>query len=121
MYIGTRTPHVSLTNIEQLIGGKKTIFQYWPDMCCMCLLRGLNGHIRVIYLTSRSRLSVSSWPPKLPSSSPDAHWPPIRAWHLGYIRIALAGGVHPLAAGAICRLPFRREPAVDMSPQGPGK
>jgi hypothetical protein len=36
-----------------------------------------------IYLTSR--LSVSSWPPKLPSSSPDAHWTPLEAWHLGYI------------------------------------
>jgi hypothetical protein len=47
-------------------------------MCCMCLLRGPNGHIRVMYLTSR--LSVSSWPPKLPSSSPDAHGSPLEAW-----------------------------------------
>jgi hypothetical protein len=63
-------------------------------MCCMCLLRGLKGRIRVIYLTSR--LSVSSWPPKLPSSSPDAHWPPLEAWHLGYTRTASTCGVYPL-------------------------
>jgi hypothetical protein len=38
MHIGTRIPHVSLTNIKQLLGDlkKNTIFQYWPDMCCMC-------------------------------------------------------------------------------------
>jgi hypothetical protein len=54
----------------------------------------MGGHIRVTYLTFR--LSVSRWPPKLPSNSPDAHWPPLEVWHLRYIRIASAGGVHPL-------------------------
>jgi hypothetical protein len=43
MDIDPRTPrHVSLINTEQLLGGEKTmgtpIFQYWPDICCMCLL-----------------------------------------------------------------------------------
>jgi hypothetical protein len=61
----------------------------------MCLLlRGLKGHIRVIYLTSR--LSVSSWPPELPSSPPDVHWLPLEACHLGYTRIASTCGVCPL-------------------------
>jgi hypothetical protein len=52
MDIDPRIPHVSLINTEQLLGGEKTIFQYWPDICCMCLLQGPNGHIRLIYLTS---------------------------------------------------------------------
>ena len=73
-------------------------FQYWPDICCMCLLRGPNGHIRVIYLASR--LAVGTWRPKLPSSSLDAHWPPLEAWYLehmpGHIRIASHAGVYPL-------------------------
>jgi hypothetical protein len=63
----------------------------------MCLLRGPKGNIRVTYLTSR--LSVSSGPPKLSSSFSDAHWPPLEAWHLGYIRTASTGGVYPLTCG----------------------
>jgi hypothetical protein len=43
-----------------------------------------------------SRLSVSSWPPKLPRSAFDARWPPLEAWHLGYIRIAASVGICPL-------------------------
>jgi hypothetical protein len=43
-----------------------------------------------------SRLSVSSWPPKLPRSAFDARWPPLEAWHLGYIRIAASVGIFPL-------------------------
>jgi hypothetical protein len=79
MHIGTRIPHASLSHEYRaaIRGYKKMISQYWPDMCCMCLLRGLNGHIRVTCLTSR--ISVSSWPPELLSSSPDAHWPPLEA------------------------------------------
>ena len=46
MDINPRTPHVSLMNTEQLLGGEKTILHYWPGICCMCLLRGLNGHFR---------------------------------------------------------------------------
>ena len=60
----------------------------------MCLLRGLNGHIRVIYLASR--LAVGTWRPKLPSSSLDAHWPPLEAWYLNYTRIASHAGAYPL-------------------------
>jgi hypothetical protein len=51
MDIDPRTPHVSLMNTEQLLGGEKTSFHYWPGIFCMCLLRGLNRHIRVIYAT----------------------------------------------------------------------
>jgi hypothetical protein len=62
------------------------IFQYLPDMCCMCLLQGLKGHIRVIYLTSRlppiGELLASKAAPYPPP--PDAHWPPLEAWYLGY-------------------------------------
>jgi hypothetical protein len=94
MDIDPRTPHAPLINTEHLLGVKKTSFQYWPDICCMCLLRGLNGHVRVIYLTSRQ--SVSSWRPKLPSSSLDAHWPPLEAWHLDCIHFASHAGVDPL-------------------------
>jgi hypothetical protein len=65
-----------------------------PDICCMCLLRGPNGHIRAIYPASRQ--SVSSWRPKLPSSSLDAHWPPLEAWYLDCIRIASHTSVNPL-------------------------
>ena len=43
-----------------------------------------------------SHLSVSSWPPKLSRSAFDAHWSPLEAWYLGYIRIALTDGVYPL-------------------------
>ena len=43
-----------------------------------------------------SRLSVGSWPPKLPRSAFEAHWPPLEARHLGYIRIASSDGVYPL-------------------------
>jgi hypothetical protein len=77
MDIDPRTPHVPLINIEHLLGVEKTSFQYWPDICCMCLLRGPNGHIRAIYPASRQ--SVSSWRPKLPSSSLNAHCPPLEA------------------------------------------
>jgi hypothetical protein len=51
MDIDPRTSHVPLINTEQLlgVGVEKTSFQYWPDICCMCLLWGLNGHIRAIY------------------------------------------------------------------------
>ena len=63
-------------------------------MCCMCVLRGLNGHIRVIYLTSQ--YSASSWPPKLPRSAFDAYRPPLEAWHLGSIRIPSTGSIYPL-------------------------
>ena len=94
MDIDPRTPHVPLINTEQLLEVEKTSFQYSPDISCMCLLRGLNGHIRVIYLASRQ--SVSSWRPKLPSSSLDAHCPPLEAWYLGCIRIASHAGVYPL-------------------------
>jgi hypothetical protein len=53
MDIDPRTPYVSLMNTVQLLGGEKTSFYYWPDICCMCLLRGpngMNGHIRVVQL-----------------------------------------------------------------------
>ena len=42
---------------------------------------------------------VGTWIPKLPSSAIDAYayWPPLEAWYLGYIRIALTDGVYPLA------------------------
>ena len=83
-----------LTNTEHLSGGKKTIFQYWPDICCMCLLQCLNGHIRVTYPTSHQ--SVSSWPPALPRSAPDAHWSPLEARYLRYIRITSTAVIHPL-------------------------
>jgi hypothetical protein len=43
-----------------------------------------------------SRLSVSSWPPELPRSAFDAHWPPLEAWHLACIRIAATGSIYPL-------------------------
>ena len=43
-----------------------------------------------------SRLSVGSWPPKLPRSAFGAHWPLLEAWHLGYIRIASSDGLYPL-------------------------
>jgi hypothetical protein len=43
-----------------------------------------------------SRLSVGSWPPKLPRSAFDAHWPPLDAWCLGHIRIASSDGLYPL-------------------------
>ena len=43
-----------------------------------------------------SRLLVGSWPPELPRSAFDAHWPPLEARHLGYIRIASSDGVYPL-------------------------
>ena len=94
MDIDPRTPHVPLINTEQLLEVEKTSFQYSPDISCMCLLRGLNGHIRVIYLASRQ--TASSWRPKLPSSSLDAHCPPLEAWYLGCIRIASHAGVYPL-------------------------
>ena len=94
MDIGPRTPHVPLINTEQLLEAEKTSFQYSPDISCMCLLRGLNGHIRVIYLASRQ--TASSWRPKLPSSSLDAHWPLLEAWHLDCIRVASHAGVDPL-------------------------
>ena len=42
-----------------------------------------------------SRQSASSWRPKLPSSSLDAHCPPLEAWYLGCIRIASHAGVYP--------------------------
>jgi len=60
----------------------------------MCLLQCLNGHIRVIYPTSHQ--SVSSWPPALPRSAPDAHWPPLEARYLRYIRITSTAVIHPL-------------------------
>jgi hypothetical protein len=86
--------HVPLINTEHLLGFEKTSFQYWPDICYMCLLRGPNGHIRAIYPVSRQ--SVSRWRPKLPSSSLGAHCPPLEAWYLGCIRIAPHAGVYPL-------------------------
>ena len=43
-----------------------------------------------------SRLSVSSWPPKLSRSAIDAPWSPLEAWHLACIRIASYDGVYPL-------------------------
>ena len=43
-----------------------------------------------------SRLSVGSWPPKLPRSAFDAHWPPLDAWCLENIRIASSDGLYPL-------------------------
>ena len=94
MDIDPRTPHVPLINTEQLLEVEKTSFQYSPDISCMCLLRGLNGHIRVIYLASRQ--TASSWRPKLSSSSLDAHCPPLEAWYLGCIRIASHAIVYPL-------------------------
>jgi hypothetical protein len=39
---------------------------------------------------------VGTWPHKLFSSAPDAHWPPLEAWYLGCIRIASSDGVYPL-------------------------
>jgi hypothetical protein len=60
----------------------------------MCLLQSLNGHIRVTYPTSHQ--SVSSWPPALPRSAPDAHWSPLEARYLQYIRIASTAVIHPL-------------------------
>ena len=110
MDIDPRTPHVPLINTEQLLGVEKTSFQYSPDISCMCLLRGLNGHIRVICLASRQ--SASSWRPKLPCSSLDTHWPPLEAWYLGCIRIASQAGVYPLTCeeaegGGACRVMLR--------------
>jgi len=43
-----------------------------------------------------SHLSVGSWPPKLPRSAFEAHWPPLETRYLGYIRIASYDGVYPL-------------------------
>jgi hypothetical protein len=60
----------------------------------MCLLQCLNGHIRVIYPTSHQ--SVSSWPPRPPSSTLDAHWPPLEAQYLGYIRLTSTAVIYPL-------------------------
>jgi len=48
-----------------------------------------------------SRLSVSSWPPKLPRSAFDARWPPLETWHLEYIRIASSGGICPLTCAKV--------------------
>jgi hypothetical protein len=67
MDIDPRTPHVPLINTGHLLGVEKTSFQYWPDICCMCLLRGPNGHIQAIYPASRQSVSMHSWHPKLPS------------------------------------------------------
>jgi hypothetical protein len=53
--------------------------------------RPINGHIRATYLASR--ISVSSWRPKLPSSSLDANWSPLEAWYLDCIRVASHAGV----------------------------
>jgi hypothetical protein len=36
--------------------------------------------------------SVGNWPPRPPSSTLDAHWPPLEAQHLDCIRIASAVG-----------------------------
>jgi hypothetical protein len=60
----------------------------------MCLLQCLNGHIRVIYPTSHQ--SMSSWPPALPRSAPDAHWPPLEARYLRYIRLTSTAVMYPL-------------------------
>ncbi len=35
---------------------------------------------------------VSSWPPRLPSSTLDAHWPPLEAQYLGCTRLASTAG-----------------------------
>ena len=43
-----------------------------------------------------SRLSVGSWPPKLPRSAFEAHWPLLEARYLRYIRIASPDGLYPL-------------------------
>ena len=51
-----------------------------------------------------SHLSISSWPPKLSRSAFDAHWSPLEAWYLGYIRIASSDGVYPLT----CAKPMER-------------
>ena len=41
---------------------------------------------------------MGTWLPKLPSSAPDAYWPPLEAWYLGYIHIASSDGVGYLLA-----------------------
>ena len=43
-----------------------------------------------------SCLSVGSWPPKLPRSAFEAHWPLLEARYLRYIRIASSDGLYPL-------------------------
>ncbi len=43
-----------------------------------------------------SCLSVGSWPPKLPRSAFEAHWPLLEARYLRYIRIASPDGLYPL-------------------------
>ena len=43
-----------------------------------------------------SCLSVGSWPPKLPRSAFEAHWPLLEARCLRYIRIASSDGLYPL-------------------------
>ena len=48
-----------------------------------------------------SRLSVGSWPPKLPRSAFDARWPPLETWHLEYIRVASSGGICPLTCAKV--------------------
>ena len=48
-----------------------------------------------------SRLSVGSWPPKLPRSAFDAHWPPLEARYLEYIRVASSGGICPLTCAKV--------------------
>jgi hypothetical protein len=60
----------------------------------MCLLRGLNGHIRVTYRTSLYWVGI--WSLRPPSSAPGAPWPPLEARYLGYVRIASTDGVYPL-------------------------
>ena len=57
------------------------------------------GTFALSHLTSR--LSVSSWPPKLPRSAFDARWPPLETWHLEYIRIASSGGICPLTCAKV--------------------
>ena len=52
------------------------------------------GTFVLTHLTSR--LSVGSWPPKLPRSAFESHWPPLEVRYLGYIRIASSDGVYPL-------------------------
>jgi hypothetical protein len=69
MDIDPHSPCVPLINTVQLLGVKKTSFQYSPDICCMCLLRGPNWHIHSSDIYLASRQSVSSWRPELPSSS----------------------------------------------------
>jgi hypothetical protein len=57
------------------------------------------GTFALSHLTSR--LSASSWPPKLPRSAFDARWPPLETWHLEYIRIASSGGICPLTCAKV--------------------